>query len=100
METPTQRRTAVSHLCATYPVSTRRACELVHLARSRWYHQSTSAGDGALSDALRAKAAERPRWGYRRLHVLLARDGWQVNHKPVRRVYHDAGLQVKRRKLK
>jgi len=71
--TPAQRRTAVIHLEATYPVSTRRACELVHLARSRWYHQSTRAGDGALGDALREKAAERPRWGDRRLHVLLAR---------------------------
>lgn len=100
MVTPAQRRTAVTYLKATYPVSTRRACELVHRARSRWYHQSTRAGDGALGDALREKAAERPRWGYRRLHVLLARDGWQVNHKRVRRVYREAGLQVRRRKRK
>jgi len=98
--TPTQRRTAVTHLRATYPVSTRRACELVHLARSRWNHQSTRAGDGALGDAVRAKAAERPRWGYRRLHVLLAREGSQVNHKRVRRVYREAGLLVRRRRRK
>lgn len=98
--TPAQRRTAVTHLTATYPVSIRRACELVHLARSRWYHQSTRPSDGALADALREKAAARPRWGYRRLHVLLARDGWQVNHKRVRRIYRGAGLQVKRRKRK
>jgi len=98
--TPAQRRTAVTYLKATYPVSTRRACELVHLARSRWYHQSTRPSDDALADALREKAAERPRWGYRRLHVLLARDGWQVNHKRVRRVYRSTGLQVRRRKRK
>ncbi|MBK8057864.1 MAG: IS3 family transposase [Gemmatimonadetes bacterium] len=98
--TPAQRRTAVTHLRATYPVSTRRACELVHLARSRWYHQSVRAADTDLAEALREKAAQRPRWGYRRLHVLLARDGWQVNHKRVRRVYRAAGLQVRRRKRK
>ena len=72
MVTPAQRRTAVTYLKATYPVSTRRACELMHLARSRWYHQSTRPSDDELADALREKAAERPRWGYRRLHVLLA----------------------------
>lgn len=86
MVTPAQRRTAVTHLKATYPGSTRRACELVHLARSRWYHQSTRPSDSALAEALREKAAVRPRWGYRRLHVRLARDGWQVDHKRVRRV--------------
>lgn len=100
MVTPAQRRTAVTHLRATYPVSTRRACEPVHLARSRWYHQSTRAGDTGLVDALREKAAERSRCGHRRLHVLLLRDGRQVNHKRVRRVYRDAGLEVRRRKPK
>ncbi len=98
--TPAQRRTAVTLLKATYPVSTRRACELVHLARSRWYHPSTRSSDGALAEALREKAAARPRWGYRRLHMLLARDGWHVNHKRVRRVDRDAGLQVRRRRRK
>lgn len=100
MVTPAQRRTAVTHLRAKYPVSTRRACELVHLARSRWYHQSPRARDTGLADALREKAVQRPRWGYRRLHVLLVRDGWHVNHTRVRRVYRDAGLQVKQRKRK
>jgi putative transposase len=81
-------------------VSLRRACQLVRLSRSRWYHWSQRASDGPLATALAAKAAERPRWGYRRLHILLARDGWRVNHKRVRRVYRASGLQVKRRKRK
>lgn len=88
------------HLRATCPVSTRRACELVHLARSRWNHQSTRATASGLADALLEKAIQRPRWGYRRLHVLLVRDGWHANHKRARRVYRHAGLQVKRRKRK
>lgn len=98
--TPAQRRTSVTNLQATYRVSTRRACEFVHLSRSRWYHQSTRPGDDALADALPEKAAECPRGGCRRRHVLLTRDGCQVNHKRVRRVYRGVGLQVKRRKRK
>jgi len=52
--------------------------------------------DGALRERLRALAMEKPRFGYRRLHILLRRDGWQVNHKRVQRVYREAGLTVKR----
>ncbi len=51
---------------------------------------------GALRERLRALAMEKPRFGYRRLHILLRRDGWQVNHKRVQRVYREAGLTVKR----
>lgn len=100
MVTPAQRRTAVTHLRATYPVSLRRACQLLHLARSRWYHQSVRPSDAPLATALLTKAAKRPRWGYRRLQVRLQRDGWRVNHKRVQRVYRAAGLQVKRRRRK
>ena len=46
---------------------------------------------------LQAHAAERPRFGYRRLHILLEREGLVVNHKRVHRVYREAGLQVRRR---
>ena len=100
MVTPEQRRAVVTPLRATYPVSTRRACQLSGLARSRWYHQSQRPSDAPLVEALQTKAAERPRRGYRRLHILLARDGWHVNAKRVRRVYRTAGLQVKRRRRK
>lgn len=96
--TPAKHLMAVTNLRGTYPVSTRRACQLMHLARSRWYHQSTRAGDGVLGDALREKAAERPREVCRRLNVLLAPDGWQVNRTRLRRFYGDVGLQVLRRK--
>ena len=51
-----------------------------------------------LRQRLRELAAERRRFGYRRLHVLLEREGWQVNHKRVYRVYREEGLAVRRRK--
>jgi putative transposase len=49
---------------------------------------------------LQAHAAERPRYGYRRLHTLIAREGLRANHKRVYGVYRAAGLQVRRRKRK
>ena len=56
--------------------------------------------DTDLRERLVELAREKPRFGYRRLHVLLRRDGGQVNHKRVWRVYREAGLCVKRRKRK
>jgi putative transposase len=53
-----------------------------------------------LLDELRAHAAARPRFGYRRIHVLLRRGGWRVNHKRVYRLYRAEGLAVRRRKRK
>lgn len=99
--TTRQRRGAVTHLRTAYPVSDRRACRLVQLARSRWQYHPRRPDDGPLAAALAAKAAERPRWGYRRLAVLLAREGWTVNHKHVLRVYRETGLRIgKRRRRK
>lgn len=91
------RRAAVTHLRATYPVSDRRACALVQLARSRWAYRAHRPDDTLLATALAAKAAERPRWGYRRLATLLRRDGWVVNLKRVLRVYRALGLRLRKR---
>jgi putative transposase len=49
---------------------------------------------------LQAHAAQRARFGYRRLHILLEREGLLVNHKRVHRIYRAAGLQVRRRRRK
>ncbi len=45
-------------------------------------------------------AGERRRFGYRRLHILLLREGMNVNHKAVHRIYREEGLKVRRRKRK
>ena len=45
-------------------------------------------------------AREKPRFGYRRLHVLLGRAGEQVNHKRLHRIYREAGLMIRRKKRK
>ena len=53
--------------------------------------------DGAVRQRLRALAAERRRFGYRRLHMLLRREGIMLNHKKLRRLYAEERLRVRRR---
>ena len=81
--------------------SERRACRLVGMARTSCRYERQLQGE---EEKLRARlctlAGERPRFGYRRLTVLLRREGWAVNHKRVYRLYREAGLGVRRRKRK
>lgn len=60
-------------------------------------YQSIRSGDIELRAAIRRIAGERRRFGYRRIHVMLEREGWQVNHKKLKRLYREERLQVKRR---
>ncbi len=83
-----------------YGVSQRRACRLVGLQRSTLRYQTKSKDDRALRTRLRELATERPRFGYRRLHVLLRREGYRVNHKRIHRLYRAEGLAVRRRPRK
>jgi putative transposase len=83
-------------LMERYQVSQRRACELLEVPRSSCRYESKR-NDDVLKEKLMELARERPRFGYRRLHVLLRRTGERINHKRVWRVYRAAGLSVKRR---
>ena len=76
----------------------RRACELVSLQRSTCRYKSRRHDDPKLVARLREIAEQRPRFGYRRVHALLVRDGFEVNRKRVYRIYKAAGLAVQRRK--
>jgi putative transposase len=90
----------VGYLRSTYGPSERRACGLMKIAVSSYRYRSQRQGDGELRKKLVALAGEKPRFGYRRLHVLLKRSGEGVNHKRVWRVYREAGLCVKRKPRK
>ncbi len=59
------------------------------------YYQSRAKDQTALKIRLRELAASRVRYGYRRLHVLLQREGWQINHKRVYRIYRQEGLSLR-----
>ena len=86
-------KATVEQLRKEFTFSERRACRLIGLAVSSYRHQPKKTDEG-LREQLITLAREKPRYGYRRLHVLLLRDGVTVNHKRVWRVYHDAGLAV------
>lgn len=89
----------MDYLQETYPVSGARACGLLHLAVSSYYYQSHGRRDDVpIREALRRHAAVRRRWGYRRLWVLLRREGITDNHKRVYRLYCAEGLQVRKRR--
>jgi putative transposase len=92
-------KATVEQLRSEYAFSEGRACRLIGLAVSTYRYQQCR-NDTSLRERLVALAREKPRYGYRRLHVLLLRAGTIANHKRVWRVYHEAGLSVKRRKRK
>ena len=77
-----------------------RACGLVGISRSLFYYESTRASDAELTERMAAIAATKRRYGYRRIHVLVRREGWMANHKKIWRLYSLAGLSVRRRKRK
>lgn len=97
MVTPAARREAVAHLCKVHEVSQRRACSILDADRSSVRYRSVRPDDAELRKAMKAVAAERRRFGYRRVHVMLERQGWQVNQKKLRRLYREEKLQVKKR---
>jgi putative transposase len=99
--TPTARRAAVGHLQTTYALSQRRAGGLVGAHRTTMrYVLRIRPDEPAVRARLRALASERPRFGYRRLHILRKREIGQINPKRVYRLYRAEGLMVRRRKRK
>ena len=98
--TPAARKPVVPYLRAEWQLTERRACGLLSVCRMTVRYESRRRDDTAIRRRLRELAAVRRRWGYRRLHVLLCREGIQVNHKRVYRIYREEGLSVRRRKRK
>jgi putative transposase len=78
-------------------MSERRACRVLGFCRASAQYQSRRESPEQLVAKLRELATLRPRWGYRRLHILLKREGVEVNHKRVFRLYRLEGLAVRRR---
>src|ERR1700749_1600282 len=97
MVTPAARREAVAHLRLAFEVSERRAGLTLGGAGTSIRYRSIRPDDAAVRARLRELAAIRRRFGYRRLHVLLRREGIVINHKKLRRLYREERLQVRRR---
>lgn len=79
-------------------MSERRACMVVGADRKSMRYRSCRADDGDLRQRLRDLAQQRRRFGYRRLHILLRRDGITINRKKTQRLYRKEGLTVRRRR--
>ena len=95
MVTPERRRAAVAQLQQRFGVSERRACALLGQHRSTQRHQVRSCDlEAQLRSRIKALAVAHPRYGYRRIHVLLLRDGFNVNRKRVQRLWRLEGLHV------
>jgi putative transposase len=95
--TARERRRVVGQVRAAEGISERRAVRWTGFSRSTIRYRSRRPPQEALRARIRELAGERPRWGYRRIHVLLRREGWAVNRKRVHRLYRDEGLAVRRR---
>jgi hypothetical protein len=75
MVTPDAKRDAVAHACLVHGVSQRRACEALEVDRSSVRYRSMRPDDRELREAIKAVASQRRRFGYRRIHVMLQRQG-------------------------
>jgi putative transposase len=91
-------RQRVVALEEAYWVSQRRACRVVGFCRTSHRYRSHRRDDRALRLRIVEIAEARVRYGYRRVQVLLRREGWRVNHKRTYRIYCEEGLHLRRKR--
>jgi putative transposase len=92
---PGRRRQLVDEVRGTWKVSIRRACRVLRTDTSTYHYRGRRGDQAVLSKRVREIAQTRVRYGYRRIHVLLRREGWRVNAKRVYRIYCEQGLQLR-----
>jgi putative transposase len=85
----------VDHVLVAWQVSIRRACRALPVERSTYHYRPRRTEQASLSQRIKEIAETRVRYGYRRIHVLLRREGWEVNAKRVCRLYREMGLQLR-----
>jgi putative transposase len=88
----------VAYLRSHYQVSERRACSVVGQPRSVQWYKSRRPPQDALKRRIKEISEVRIRYGYKRIYVMLRREGWPVNHKRVQRLYCELGLQLRSRR--
>ena len=97
---PAAKREAVAHLRSAFEMSERRACAVIAVDRTMIRYRSVRPDDSALRDRLRGLAQERRRFGYRRLFILLRRDGEPSGVTRIYRLYREEGLMVRKRRTR
>lgn len=83
-----------------FQVSIRKGCDTLKLQKSTYFYRARRPSQVALRKRIREIAETRVRYGYRRIHVLLRREGWTVNAKRVYRLYIEEGLQIRNKRPK
>lgn len=95
---PAPRRELAHFLVDAYRISARHAVELVGVSRSYFYYQPHPREDRAERARIREIAETRVRYGMWRIHTLLRREGWLINHKKTHRIYCEEGLNLRRKR--
>jgi len=85
----------VNKVCSEWDVSIRRACRVLAVDTSTYHYKSRRRGQADLEQRIREIAETRMRYGYRRVHVVLQREGWMTNIKRTYRLYTAQGLQLR-----
>ncbi len=80
-----------------WDVSIRRACQVLRFDTSSYHYKSRRPEQAALEQRIREICQTRVRYGYRRVHVMLRREGWMINQKKTRRIYNEMGLQLRKK---
>jgi len=93
--TPGRKRKLVDEVRSEWQVSIRKACEALEVDRSTYHYKSRRSGQATLEHRIKEICHVRVRYGYRRVHILLRREGWTINHKKTRRIYRELGLQLR-----
>jgi putative transposase len=93
--TPGRRRRLVDEVRSTWQVSIRRACAVLQAERSSYHYKNHCPDRAQLKARIKEIAETHPRYGYRRVHMQLRREGWMINAKLVNRLYREMGLQLR-----
>lgn len=100
MVTPAARRSVVIYLQENHRLSERQACRIVGMWRSSCRYQAKPKDDAEIRARLRELAEERRKFGSPRLHTMLRREGYRINHKRTERLYREEGLSLRIKKRK
>jgi len=92
---PGRKRKLVDVVRSEWRISIRRACRALEVDRSTYHYKSRRSGQAAIEQRIREICHVRVRYGYRRVHIVLRREGWVINQKKTRRIYRELGLQLR-----
>lgn len=92
---PARRRQLVDEVRQAWKVSIRKVCAALRIDRSLYTYKPRRGEQAELKQRITEICQTRVRYGYRRVHVLLCREGWPINPKRTRRLYNELGLQLR-----